>query len=606
MKFVITSTFILITLSGFFNEVLAQTDRWQQTVSYKMNVEVNAEKHQFIGNQELIYTNNSPDTLKKVFYHLYFNAFQPNSMMDVRSRTIADPDRRVRDRIFNLKENEIGYQKVTSLKQNGKKIKYAVEGTILEVELADPVLPNSSVKFEMKFEAQVPVQIRRSGWVNSEGIEFSMAQWYPKIAEYDYKGWHAHPYIAREFYAPWGDFDVKIKMDSKYVIAGTGVLQNADEIGYGYSDAEIKKRPKQHTWHFIAKNVHDFVWAADPDYTHDIIKIDGNGPEIHFFYQSETDELVTNWKKLQEDIKKAYPFMEKNFGEYPYSTYSVIQGGDGGMEYPMATLITGKRNYGSLLGVTIHEMMHTWYQMLLATNESYYSWMDEGFTSYASSLTSGYLAGEDRTMSPYSGYFGLVKSGFEEPLITHADHFNTNRAYSTGSYGKGAISLHQLGYVIGQDVMKKGLLSYYNAWKFKHPNLNDFIRVMEKESGLELDWYYEYWVNTTHTIDYEVKSVTTEGNDTKVTLSRIGKMPMPIDLEVKYEDGSSELFYIPLGIMRGQKANESKLNRKVLKDWSWTHPEYSFTIKNKQVSSMTIDKSSRMADIDKTNNVYQK
>ncbi|MGB3467519.1 MAG: M1 family metallopeptidase [Cyclobacteriaceae bacterium] len=606
MKFVISFTFILTALLGVADQTIAQPDRWQQSVSYKMEVEVDAAKHQFSGKQELKYTNNSPDTLDKVFYHLYFNAFQPNSMMDVRSRNIADPDRRVMDRISKLEEEQIGYLKVKSLKQDGKKIAYEVEGTVLEVTLPKPIPPNSTVKFDMTFEGQVPLQIRRSGFMNSEGIEYSMAQWYPKMAEYDYEGWHAHPYIAREFYAPWGDFDVKIEMDSKYIIAGTGVLQNADEIGYGYSDKKIGKRPKTHQWHFVAKNVHDFVWAADPDYTHDIITIDGNGPDIHFFYQPETDEIVANWKKLQEDIKKAYPFIEKNFGEYPYSTYSVIQGGDGGMEYPMATLITGGRDYPSLLSVTIHEMMHTWYQMLMATNESYYAWMDEGFTTYATNLTKGYLNNSDRTLDPYSRYFRLVKSGNEEPLSTHSDHFHTNSAYSVGSYMKGAVSLNQLGYIIGDDVMKSGLLRYYDTWKFKHPNLNDFIRIMEKESGLELDWYYDYWVNTTHTIDYGIKSVTADKKDTKVTLERVGKMPMPLDIEVTFEDGSKKLYYIPLVMMRGEKANESPMDRVVLNDWPWTHPEYTFTIEGKSVSSITIDKSSRMADVNKVNNVYNK
>jgi len=223
MKIVISTTLATLCLLGIFIPTKAQTDRWQQRVSYTMEVEMDEKKHQFEGSQKLVYTNNSPDTLNKVFYHLYFNAFQPNSMMDVRSRNLPDPDRRVRDRIFHLKEDEIGYQKVNSLKQDGKSISYDVEGTVLEVTLATPILPNSTVTFDMEFEAQVPKQIRRSGWKNSEGIEYSMAQWYPKLAEYDYKGWHAHPYIAREFYAPWGDFDVKITMDSKYVIAGTGV-----------------------------------------------------------------------------------------------------------------------------------------------------------------------------------------------------------------------------------------------------------------------------------------------------------------------------------------------------------------------------------------------
>ncbi|MEX2380634.1 MAG: M1 family peptidase, partial [Vicingaceae bacterium] len=158
---------------------------WQQSVNYQMSIDVDVESNQFEGEQTLVYTNNSPDTLNKVYYHLFFNAFQPNSMMDVRSRTIEDPDRRVGDRILHLKENEIGYQKINRLTQDGKKLNYQVVGTILEVELAKPILPGASSTFEMDFEAQVPLQVRRSGRDNKEGIRYSMTQWYPKMAEYD-------------------------------------------------------------------------------------------------------------------------------------------------------------------------------------------------------------------------------------------------------------------------------------------------------------------------------------------------------------------------------------------------------------------------------------
>lgn len=185
---------------------------WQQQVDYQMDISFDVSNHQFKGKQKLTYINNSPDTLKRIFYHLYFNAFQPNSMMDVRSRTISDPDRRVGDRISKLTASEIGYQKVQSLTQGSEKLDFVVEGTVLEVTLARPILPGQTTVFNMEFEGQVPVQIRRSGRNNAEGIDYSMAQWYPKVAEYDERGWHAHPYVGREFYAPWGDFEVNITL----------------------------------------------------------------------------------------------------------------------------------------------------------------------------------------------------------------------------------------------------------------------------------------------------------------------------------------------------------------------------------------------------------
>ena len=203
---------ILILTIFLANFAMGQS-YWQQKVSYTMDIDFDDTKHQFKGTQTLVYTNNSPDELDKVFYHLYFNAFQPESMMDVRSRTIKDPDSRVGDRISKLKPEEMGYQKINSLKMNGRKVNYTIVGTILEVELKKTIKPGESVTFDMDFEAQVPIQIRRSGRNSKEGVDYSMTQWYPKMSEYDREGWHANPYVGREFHGVWGDFDMTIHMN---------------------------------------------------------------------------------------------------------------------------------------------------------------------------------------------------------------------------------------------------------------------------------------------------------------------------------------------------------------------------------------------------------
>jgi len=610
--------YLLLTalLSTFSFFTLAQSTYWQQRAEYTMEVEMNVNTNQFTGTQTLVYQNNSPDTLTSVFYHLYLNAFQPGSMMDVRSRTIADPDRRVMDRILYLGEDEMGYQRVTSQKQDGDDLTYEVVGTVLEVDLSEPILPGKESTFTMEFIAQVPLQVRRTGRDNAEGIRYSMAQWYPKMAEYDENGWHANPYIGREFYGIWGDFDVKITIDSSYVVAGTGILQNPKEIGHGYLPAGEKlKRPnsEQLTYHFVAENVHDFMWAADPDYVHTTAQVP-DGPLLRFFYQ--TDTLAENWQQLPDFTVRAFQYANENFGKYPYPEFSVVQGGDGGMEYPMSTLITGHRSLRSLVGVTVHEFFHSWYQGVLGSNESLYAWMDEGFTSYATNRTMAQLFGPGR-VSPgrangqeqarsYGGYFALVQSGNEEPLTTHADHFNTNRAYGSAAYSKGAVLVHQLSYIIGQEALDRGMRRYFNEWKFKHPDVTDFKRVMEKESGLELDWYFEYFVNSTRTIDYGVQSVEGEGDQTRVTLERIGLMPMPQEVLITYQDGSQQLFYIPLRIMRGEKDPEGEYERTVLQDWPWTFPTYQLMITRpkSEIQQITLDPSGKMADIDRSNNTY--
>ena len=574
---------------------------WQQRVEYNIKIDFDHKNHQFIGEQNLKYFNNSKDTINKVYFHLYFNAFQPGSMMDVRSRSLPDPDRRVMDRISKLNKNEIGFHEIKIIEQDGKSLKHHIQGTVLEVDLAYPIMPNDSTEFYLEYFSQVPLQIRRSGRNNKEGIDYSMAQWFPKIAEYDKNGWHANPYIAREFYAPWGDFDVSISINKDYVVAATGILDSK------------KKDKNKNIWNFKAKNVHDFVWAADPDYVHDILKVDSENLELHFYYQKTNEEMVNNWKRLQDDTADAFRYINKKFGKYPYTKYSVIQGGDGGMEYPMATLITGERSYPSLLSVTIHELIHSWYQMLLGTNESYLAWMDEGFTSFAQNITFNSefskiynLNSINPLKRSYDRYYSFIKSGLEEPLSTHSDHFSTNQAYGVGSYTKGAIFLMQLGYIIGEDKLFKGLRRYYNKWKFKHPNEYDFLRIMEKESGIELDWYIDYWVKTTHQIDYSLELKNKDQNKIGVFINRIGKMPMPIELKVLYEDLSFENYYIPLSIMRGEKDNlDNKLI--ILDDWEWVNESYQFDIdlSIKKIKKIEINPSGKMADINKSNNIIE-
>lgn len=594
-----------------------QPDRWQQRVEYQMDIDMDVAKHQFKGKQRLKYFNNSPDELDRVFYHLYFNAFQPGSNMDVRSRNMPDPDPRVKDRISKLKPDEFGWHKITSLKMDGKDCKFEINETILEVELPRPIQPNSSVVFEMEFNSQIPIQIRRSGRNNADGIDYSMAQWYPKICEYDYQGWHANPYVAREFYGVWGDFEVKISIDKKYILGASGVLQNGGNIGHGYEPEGTAVRwdkGDKLTWHWKAENVHDFAWTADPDYKHVTYKRK-DGLVFHFLYQ-EKEETRKTWEAAPAQMDEAFNFVNEHFGQYPYKAYSFLEGGDGGMEYPMATLLVN----GAGLGTFIHEAVHAWYYGLLGSNESLYAWMDEGFTEYVTAevenhlMKKGMMGGKAVDNPHLDANVGMIrfnKAGREEPLSVHADHYANNAAYSVGAYVKGHVILHQLQYIMGKPVFDRAMLSYFNTWKFKHPNVNDFIRVMEKESGLELDWFKEYFVYTTKNIDYAVKSVEKASRkETKVVLEKKGLLPMPLDITVSFKDGKKQVYHLPLDLMRGAKKGTEFTGDKfsVLPDWRWTHPTYEFIIDEKirQISRIEVDASLRLLDVDRENNVWSK
>lgn len=605
MNFCIVRKFWIALIGlGSMSMITQAQHRWQQRVEYNMEIDVNVETNRYTGNQRLKYFNNSPDTLKYVYFHLYYNAFQPGSMMDVRSRSVPDPDRRVKDRIYHLSETEVGYQKINSLDQDGKKLKFEIEGTVMKVKLDKALLPNSNTIFNMAFEAQIPLQIRRSGRDNKEGVRYSMGQWYPKLAEYDRSGWHPDQYIGREFYSPWGDFDVKINIDSAYTVAAGGVLQNPEEIGKGYSKAK-PSTPKL-TYHFKAENVHDFVWAADPDYVHDVVRMT-NDMEFHYFYKSDT--LLDNWATLQSYMIKAFPSIEDLFGRYPYPVYAFIQGGDGGMEYPMATMITGHRKIKSLVDVSVHEFIHSWHQMMLGTNENYYYWLDEGMTQYGENVMMNMLfkpndISENPHKSSFQKYLKLVKAGKEEPLTTHADRFSTMAPYWVASYSKGAIAFRQLEGIIGEDNFRKGIKRYYYQWRFQHPDEIDFMRVMEKESEIELDWYFNYWIKTTKTIDYGIKNVYSKENVTEIQLEKIGEMPMPLDIKVSLANGEVKWYHIALSMMLGHK--DVPKDHVTLSNWPWVNDYYTFEIKEKleNIEKIEIDPSEYMADTNRDNNNY--
>ncbi len=616
MQFIKTTLFLVLVNFALFVQGQQSNSYWQQHVDYSIEVAMNVDNYQYQGTEKLVYTNNSPDELTRVYYHLYFNAFQPGSEMDIHLQNINDPDGRMyvegKSRIAALSPNEIGYLHPTSLTQDGEKVKFNEEGTILVVELAKPIPAGGKTTFEMAFKGQVPVQIRRSGRNNKEGVALSMSQWYPKLAEYDFEGWHADPYIAREFHGVWGDFDVKLTIDKDYIVGGTGYLQNPQEIGHGYeaTGTKVKKaKGKTLTWHFKAPMVHDFMWAADPDYLHDTLKME-NGPTLHFLYKNDP-EIIENWKKLQPKTAEAMEFFSKNIGKYPYEQYSVVHGGDGGMEYAMSTLITGGRKLGSLIGVMSHEMAHSWFQHILATNEAKHEWMDEGFTSFISNLCMNKIMERNKDNpfeNTYKGYRNLALSGLEQPQTTHADRYGHNSAYGTSAYSKGSIFLSQLGYIIGQDKLMETIRKYFDDFKFKHPTPNDIKRTAEKVSGMELDWYLTDWTQTTNTIDYGIKEVFADGNKTKINLERIGLMPMPLDILVVYADGTSETFYTPLRMMRGEKKNPyGDIKRTTLPDWPWSYPTFEFSIDRplSGIRAVVIDPSLLMADVRLENNVWQ-
>ena len=607
--------FLLLTFfSGLFSA--QQNAYYQQYAKYKMDIDVDAQNFTYTGNQTLTYTNNSPDELKVVYFHLYWNAFKAGSMMDQRVAGQAkNGDSRLQvngiSRLASIPEEEEGAQNIHWIKQNGKDLKFEIQETIMKVVLDKPLKPNSSTTFTMNWDAVIPKQIRRAGRNNREGIDMTVTQWYPKIAEYDYDGWATFDYVGREFHAPFSDYEINIKIDKEYVIGAGGTLENPSEVkGYDQKASVKADKDNKATWKWTAKNMLDFAWAADRDYTVENFTI-LDGPKVFYVYQKS--EKTKLWQESQPYVTKFFQIMNASFGRYPYPSYSFIQGGDGGMEYGMCTMILGEAaSLKGLLGLMIHEGGHSWNQQIMAYNESMRPWMDEGFTSYYESLVMHQiLPPKEPEANPFVGslnnYRNFVKRGIEEPAVWFGDHHDNGSAYSFSTYVKGELFLVQLGYIMGEQNLTATMKEFYRQWNLKHPTDRDFLHIAQKVSGMDLKWFQNYWINTTKTIDYSVKNVEYGETSTTITLENKGQVPMPIDFSILTKDKKVVNYQIPLNMTHVWKTQDIYGDFRTLNYWPWTQKEYTLTIPytKSQISALGIDFSQRLADVNVADNIVE-
>lgn len=593
-----------------------QNAYYQQYAKYKMEIDVDAANFTYNGTQTLNYTNNSPDELKVVYFHLYWNAFTPGSMMDQRVQNLGKAgDSRLQNngisRLASIPQGEEGAQNIHWIRQNGKDLRFEIQETIMKVYLNTPIKPNSSTTFTMEWDANIPAQIRRAGRNNREGVDMTMTQWYPKIAEYDYDGWATFDYIGREFHAPFADFDVKIKIDKDYVIGAGGKLENPSEVkGYNANPNITPDAQNKVTWQWTAKNMLDFAWAADRDYSVESFTV-LDGPKVYLVYQK--NEKTQLWEQTPPYITKFFQLMNASFGRYAYPSYSFIQGGDGGMEYGMCTMILGEAtSLEGLLGLMVHEGGHSWFQQMLATNESTAPWMDEGFTSYAEDYVMNRLFPPQKPLpNPFvnavNSYVKFTKSNLEEPASWLADHHNNGTAYTYASYVKGEVYLVQLGYIIGEQNLSRVMKEYYSQWAMKHPTARDFLHIAQQISGMDLKWFNHYWLNTTKTIDYGIKNVTYGDQFTTITLINKGEVPMPVDFSILTRDKKVITYQIPLNLTHTWKSKDIYGDFQTLSYWPWTQKEYTLTVPytKSQLSALGIDFSQRLADVNPSDNLIE-
>lgn len=613
---------------------------WQQDVSYYIKAKIDEQANLIDGFLELTYWNNSPDTLLYVYFHLYQNAFQPGSHLDdllknngVKPRYGKYETEKLGTVIeeMTVQYDEPGSNTVPSL---------TLDNTILRVDLKKPLLPDSKLRFLIKFKTYFDAGYQRrrmkmfsaSGWKHFDGVH-----WYPRISVYDKKfGWDTNQHLGREFYGDYGTFDVELDFANYYVVDATGELQNQQEVMpdslrkkldiKNFKDkpfgekASIIIQPDEtrKVWKYHAVNVHDFAWTADPTYR--IGEASWNGIKCIALAQ---EPVASRWQNAAEYTAKIIRLYSEDIGMYAYPKMIVADARDG-MEYPMLTLDGGSDpGYRSLF---CHEVGHNWFFGMVGNNETYRALMDEGFTQFIQTYALTKIEGiypyidhdkqkwYDRTFRDSvtfrfgESYYSYLTSAirYDDGVInTHSDMFNGALGHGGGYgmvYRKTSTMLYNLQYVLGDDLFLKAMQHYFNQWKFCHPYIEDFRQSIIGYTKVDLNWFFDQWLDTDKNIDYKISSVKKGINkdDYTVQFRRFGRMQMPIDFTVFSNSGKSYNFHIPnTWFIKNTDAT-------VLPKWyGWDklHPSYSATIHIPDgIDNIKIDTSLRLADINMLNN----
>ena len=612
---------------------------WQQDVHYTLDANIDEVNDIINGTETLEYWNNSPDTLKIVYFHLYQNAFQPGSYLDELSK--ENNFLSVWGKKYEAKQ--LGTV-VENLKVNGIIVKTILDNTILQVTLPRPLAPNQAIQFEMEFKTYFDTgnQRRRMKKFDVEGHKdqagyrhYDGVHWYPRICVYDAKmGWDTQQHLGKEFYGDYGAFDLSLTFSANYVVEATGWLQNEEEVlpkslreKLDIKNFVSKKNKKdtlpllpysttnRKTWKYHAENVHDVAWTADPSYrigesTWQGIKVIALVQEAH----------AAGWQNAADYTAKVIEYYSKTVGRYAYPKMVVADAQDG-MEYPMLTLDGGSDpGYRDLLA---HEVGHNWFFGMVGNNETYRAMLDEGFTQFLNTnackaLDGPYrLTGKNKSYAAkhrepdlimnsetYNGYMSDAIRLDKTTLNTASDDFNAALGHGGGYrnvYFKTSTMLFNLQYVLGDSLFWHAMHHYFDQWKIAHPYPEDFRSSIIRFTKVDLNWFFDQWMETSKTIDYAVQAIRPlKNNKYNITLERKGDMQMPIDLTIIDNEGNKSSFHIPNNWF--QKQTTATVLPKWY-GWGKLNPKYSFTVTVPDgIENVIIDTTNRLADTNPSNN----
>ena len=539
---------------------------WQQRASYRLNATLDPGKNEIRGRGAIHYVNHSPDALPYLWLFVEQNLCEPASITNV----LNQPPLVFLGSVFDFScQGFAGGGTLESMTIRGTEVKRTRYGTTMRVDLARPLAAGDSLDLEMAWHFNVPPQ--GGGRMGHDGPLYEIAQWYPRMVVYDdVRGWNHEPYIgAGEFYLEYGAFDVSLTVPASYLVTGTGELANPLQVLTAtqrarlalarHSDTAVaivtrdeagqaaRTRPVTTgttTWHFTAKNVRDFAFAAGPDFRWDASNYDGI--LIETFYRPK----AAKWVEANRMAREAIKYFSEQWYRYPYSHATTVEGPIEGMEYPMLTFVPDSPSREELQWVVAHEFGHEWFPMIVGSNERLYPWMDEGFNTFidlanAAKYFAGTAYGDSIEVHPLHLYPDHAIPGNEQPLITKPTEV---RDLFWGGYQKPALMMQTLRYeVLGTERFDAAFREYIRTWAFKHPTPADFFRMMRDASGMELDWFWRGWVFTTARLDQAIDSVATRSDGgTSIYLSNRGTMVLPAELAITFADGRIKTVKLPV------------------------------------------------------------
>jgi hypothetical protein len=581
---------------------------WQQEASYTIQATLDTGASTLTGSETIHYVNHSPDSLAFVWVQIEQNIFAKNS---ITYQLNQPPFHFAGGAVFDFTgKGFVGGITIDRFGAAGRDLPRTEYGTMMRVDLPEPLAQNGAIDFEVAWHFPVPPYGGgRMGRIGSRLYE--IGQWYPRMVVYDdVHGWNPLPYIgAGEFYLEYGDFDVTLTLPAGFVVAATGTVQNPADVW----SATVRQRLEQarstsdrvqiitaaeatangrrptagtRTWRFAATNVRDFAWAASPDFRWDASA--WNGIRINTFYRP----TATPWEEANRMARFTIQHFSETWGQYPWPQATTVEGLIEGMEYPMITFVPAIDKREDQYWVLMHEFGHEWFPMTVGSDERRYPWMDEGFNTFidygaAEAYFKGTVYADTVRRELLSDDRVSSVPGEEQPLI---DKPVEQRDLGWAAYQKPALMLTILrDHVLGRETFERAMREYVRRWRFKHPQPADFFRTMANVSGRDLDWFWREWVFTTARLDQAVDSVRAVGRDSAyLYLSNRGRMVLPVTLRLRFADGSTATEELPIEM------------------WNLGDRFTARVATPKPLAEVLIDPTDGYPDIDRTNNRWKR